>query len=129
VANMSFWHTREQFLAQTKDITRRVGWWRLVGGEIINGIEKGRGLRKGEKVKVLGPIQIVNARPEPLEAITPDDVIREGFSGMTTGQFIDFFCRGMGATPETIVNRIVFRYLEPLEMPEQLSLFADRRTL
>jgi hypothetical protein len=125
---MSFWHTRQQFLNQIKDITRRLGWWFLKDGEIVNGIEKGQGLKKGETVKVLGPIVIVNTRPEPLEAITPKDVVREGFPEMTTGQFIDFFCKGMGATPQTTVNRIVFRYLDPLPKPEQLSLFADQET-
>ncbi|MEE8307781.1 MAG: hypothetical protein V3R81_10985 [Gammaproteobacteria bacterium] len=126
MANMSFWHTRAQFIAQTKDITRRIGWWYLRGGEVINGIEKGRGIPKGGKIVILGPIKIVNARGEPLEAITPEDVVREGFPSMTTGQFIDFFCKGMGATPQTRVNRIVFRYLEPLPRLEQLSFFANQ---
>lgn len=124
--NMSFWHTRQQFLDQTKDITRRLGWWFLQGGEIVNGAEKCQGLRKGETIVILGPIKIVNARGEPLEAITPEDVVREGFPDWTPGQFIDFFCKGMGAKPKTEVNRIVFSYLEPLPLPEQLSLFANQ---
>ena len=37
------------------------------------------GLRKGQRIVRLGLIEIVSTRAEPLNAITPDDVRREGF--------------------------------------------------
>lgn len=126
MANMSFFHTQAQFLARTKDITRRLGWWYLRGGEIINGVEKGQGIPKGGKIVILGPIKIVSARPERLDAITQEDVIREGFPSMTPAEFIKFFCVSMGVRPLTMVNRIEFKYLGPQPRLEQLSFFANQ---
>lgn len=51
--NMSFMHTKEQFRARTKFVTRRVGWWNLNPLDILQGVEKAQGLKKGEKVKPL----------------------------------------------------------------------------
>lgn len=110
--NMSFFHTTPQFLAQTKDITRRLGWLSLKPGDILNACEKCQGLKKGQKIVKLGPIEIVSVRRERLNRITQSDVIREGFPEMTPVEFIDFFCKAMGVTPRQMVTRIVFRYIE-----------------
>ena len=37
----------------------------------------------------------------------------KGFPDWTPAQFIDFYCRTFKVTPETIVTRIEWRYLEP----------------
>lgn len=68
--NMSFAMTTGQFKARTKTVTRRFGWWFLKPGDVVRGVEKAMGLKKGEKVKALSLIRIVAARPEPLNAIT-----------------------------------------------------------
>ncbi len=57
--NMSFSMTTAQFRARTKTVTRRLGWWNLKPGDVIMGVEKAMGLKKGEKVKRLGRIRIV----------------------------------------------------------------------
>lgn len=104
--------TTEQFKSRTKTVTRRLGWWFLKPGDIVCGVEKGQGLKKGEKVKRLGLIRIKSTRPEPLNDITREDVIREGFSGLTRMEFIVMFCQHNKCRMNTLVNRIEFEYLD-----------------
>ena len=110
--NMSFMLTTQQVLDGTKDVTRRVGWWTLKPGDQLNAVEKGMGLKRGQKVVHLCRIEVVSIRHERLDAITPDDVRREGFLDMTPLHFIEMFCQThKGCTPATIINRIEFKYL------------------
>jgi len=118
--NMSFFLTTPQFIARSKLVTRRLGWWDLEVNDMVMGVEKGQGLKKGETVKRLGPIRIVVAGPVRLDAIDLADVILEGFPGMTPAEFVRMFCdhnRAKQCRPETIVNRIAFEYLDPDEVP------------
>jgi len=110
--NISFALTTEQFINRTKTVTRRLGWDFLKAGDVLCAVEKGMGLKKGEKVRRLGLIEVVSAWPEPLEAITAEDVVREGFPEMTSENFVEFFCRHNQVDPSTIVNRIEFKYLD-----------------
>lgn len=48
--NISFALTTPQFKSRSKDVTRRIGWWFLKPGDVVMGVEKGMGLKKGEKV-------------------------------------------------------------------------------
>lgn len=80
------------------------------------------GLRKGEKIERLALIEVMSAEPEPLSAVTLDDVILEGFPGWSVDRFVDFFCKHNGVDPLTIVNRIEFRYVGYLATEEMLSL-------
>jgi hypothetical protein len=109
--NMSFSATKEQFRARTKTVTRRMGWTSLRIGETVMAIEKGQGLKKGEQVVKLGPIRIVGVRYEPLNAITREDVVAEGFPDLTPQQFVQFFCEYNGCQPDQVVTRIKFEYL------------------
>jgi hypothetical protein len=106
---MSFALTEPQFLDGSKDVTRRLGWEDLPPGEQLTAIRKGMGLAKGEKQVELGPILVVSARRERLDAIDQDDCRREGFPELTPAQFVAFFCKANGCKPETIVTRIEFR--------------------
>lgn len=110
---MSFSLTTEQYCNRTKTVTRRLGWWNTKPGEIQNGVEKAMGLKRGEKMRVLGQHRVVSARSEMLMDITQEDVIREGFPDMTPEQFVAFFCatHGGSCNPHTIVNRIEFEHL------------------
>ena len=85
---ISFSMTTRQVLARTKDVTRRFGWWNLQPGTHLYGARKCMGLRKGEKVERLCTIEVVSVRTEPLNAITPDDVRREGFPDWSPDQFV-----------------------------------------
>lgn len=109
--HMSFALTTAQVKAQTKDITRRFGWKFVKPGDVLWAVEKSQGLKKGEKVKRICLIEVVDSRWERLDAITQEDVIREGFPDWTPQQFIDF----LNQPPDKMVNRIVFKYLKTEE--------------
>lgn len=109
--NMSFSLTTNQFKTQTKTVTRRLGWWFLKNGDLVNGVEKAMGLKKGEKMNKLCMIKIISTRKEPLSAITQDDVIKEGFPNWTPDLFVHFLCHKHGIGPDTLVNRIEFEYV------------------
>ncbi len=109
--NMSFSLTTEQFKNRTKDVTRRLGWEFLKPGDLLWGVKKAMGLKKGEKVERLGLIEVISVRKEPLHDITQEDVIGEGFLGWTPAEFVESFCKENKIPPETVVNRIEFRYI------------------
>ncbi len=112
--NISFALTEPQFLDGSKTVTRRLGWGRLRPGDLLIGVRKGMGLRPGEQVVRLGPIRVVSVRREPLGAITPADVRREGFPDLDPAGFVALFCRHMrGTTPATPVTRIEFARVGP----------------
>ena len=112
--NMSFSKTIAQVQAQTKDVTRRQGWLKLKPGDILNAVEKGMGLKKGEKVNVLTQIRVVSVIREPIQDITkhPGDCEREGFPEMTPYEFVTFYCGFNKCHPEDVCTRIEFEYIE-----------------
>lgn len=111
--HISFSKTTQQIYDKTKDVTRRVGWSNLEVGTKLQAIEKGQGLKKGEKVKKICVIIVTKVTIEPLEAILdyPDDCDREGFPGMTGEEFIEMFI-GMDKklNRKSKITRIEFRY-------------------
>ncbi len=106
--NMSFSITTAQMYQGTKDVTRRMGWNSLKTGDQIMAVEKGMGLKKGEKIKRIYPIRIVSVTREPTNAISRADVVREGFPDWTPAQFVEMFCKHNKCQPDTIINRIEF---------------------
>ena len=124
--NMSFKLTQEQVRNQTKDVTRRFGWWFLQPGDVVQPVRKGMGLKKGEKVEKIGPpIRIVSTRREMVGDVTDAECVREGFPDMTRGDFIKLlsadFYRATGTSP---VNRIEFEYLDNVrpDAPDEKGL-------
>lgn len=106
--NMAFSMTTPQFKARTKTVTRRWGWKFLKPGDVVMGIVKGQGLKKGEKVEKLHPIKIVSVNREPLYEITKSDCIKEGFPDFGP---MDFICMmGMGNRNKEI-TRIEFEHI------------------
>ena len=113
--NISFAMTTKQIENRTKTVTRRLGWWDVGPGETLRAIEKGQGLKKGEKVRKLAEICVVYAIPQRLGDITQEDVVLEGFPDMTPDQFVKMFCKAhasKGITGNTTVNRIEFEYVD-----------------
>lgn len=104
--------TTPQFRDRSKTVTRRFGWWFLKPGDVLCGVEKGMGLKKGDKIKRLGLIEVVDVRNEHLDEITQEDVIREGFPDWTPRDFVDFFRQAHGCAYNEVVRRIEFRYLD-----------------
>lgn len=121
--NMSFAITTRQFLAQTKDVTRRLKWMDLKVGEVLNGVEKAMGLRKGESIKKLGQIRVLSVRRERLDAMTSnldygyDETTREGFPEGDPKHdpeaFVKMFCISHACEPSTVITRIEYAYLDP----------------
>jgi hypothetical protein len=126
--NMSFTLTTRQMYEGTKDVTRRLGWSSLKAGDIVCAVEKGMGLKKGEKVKRIGLIEIVSVMQEQLWKITKADVVREGFPEMTASEFIDMFCAIHKCTMYQWVNRIEFRRLYEAQQSVQRTAATPRKT-
>jgi hypothetical protein len=110
--NMSFSLTTEQFKARQKWVTRRLGWDFLKPGDLVQAVEKSMGLKKGEKVQRLCLIRIKSIRKEPLNKITQEDVIAEGFPNRTPADFIQMMVDHHRVKPDVMVNRIEFEYVE-----------------
>lgn len=108
---MSFALTERQFLDGSKDVTRRLRWLDLVAGERLTAVRKGMGLKRGEKQVLLGELEVVSVRYEPLDAITQEECAREGFPEMTPAEFFAFFCAANKCASTTVVRRIEFRRL------------------
>lgn len=109
--NISFAMTTQQIKDRTKTVTRRYGWLFLKGGEILNGVEKAMGLKKGEKINRLCQIRVISVREEPLQAITQEDVIKEGFPHWTPAEFIQMIVDHYDKDPSELINRIEFEYV------------------
>lgn len=115
--NMSFMLTKRQYRDQSKAVTRRLGWAFAKVGEMVNGCEKCQGLKKGEKIVKMGRHRFIDLRWEPLRRMIDEpeygreEVIKEGFPEMNAAEFVDFFCKHNGCTPETPVHRMEFEYL------------------
>ena len=109
--NISFMLTTEQIKNKSKTVTRRLGWWFLKPGDILNACEKCQGLKKDEKIKKLCQIRVVSAALEELHHITHAECFREGFPDMYPSEFIRMFRREMKCGQNTIVNRIESEYV------------------
>lgn len=109
--NMSFYHTQRQIKDRSKTVTRRRGWSHLKPGDLFYAIEKGQGLKKGQKVRRLALLRCVGNRAELLGWISVPDCAAEGFPGMTPAEFVAMFVRHMGGDSSQEVRRIEFEYV------------------
>lgn len=119
---MSFAATVKQIKNRSKTVTRRNAWAGLQPGTVLKAVEKSMGLKKGQRAVCLAMIRVVSVREEPLEMITQEDCIKEGFPGLGPEDFIMMYqIVNPGTMRETIVRRIEFEYLE-----EQCELCTNR---
>lgn len=109
---ISFSMTPGEIRDRSKTVTRRQGWLNLKVGDELQAVEKAMGLRKGEKRVKLAVIRVVDVRREPLDAITDQDVAREGFPHLSAPEFVDLYCEAMGCGPFDECTRIEFEYVE-----------------
>jgi hypothetical protein len=104
--------TTEQVRQKSKTITRRFGWWFLKPGDMVQPVEKAMGLKKGEAIKKIGcPIRVVSVRREPLNFITPEDCVKEGFPMLTPDGFVAMLQCHYQCAGDKQVNRIQFEYV------------------
>ena len=108
---MSFMLTTEQVRNKTKTVTRRLGWWFLKPGDILNACVKCQGLKKGEKIEKICQIRVKEARGEELYFINKEECIKEGFPEMEPEEFSEMFREEMKCRKDEIVNRIEFEYI------------------
>lgn len=114
--NISFALTTPQFIADIKDVTRRLGWADLQPGDRLMACEKCQGIRKGGLVR-LGAIEVVSVRLERLDRMTADpaygaeEARREGFPEKSGADFVAMFTAHMKCQPSQIITRIEFRKL------------------
>ena len=121
---ISFSMTPEQILDRSKTVTRRMGWKGLAPGTQLRAVEKAMGLKRGEKVRDLAVIEVVDVRRELIEDITAADVVAEGFPDWTAERFVEAFCKAMRCDPADECVRIEFRYVgdptKPIQKQERL---------
>ncbi len=128
---MSFSMTTEAYRRWDKLVTRRYESWKtLKPGTYLMGAEKCQGLKKGEKIKLMHPAQVVSNVPEPLMDIVRypvretgiPEVVLEGFPELTPQEFVDMFVEHNGCKPEAPVQRIFLKHL--WEMPAPAKVIA-----
>jgi hypothetical protein len=112
---MSVALTEDAVRACTKTVTRRLGWRQLEPGTRLTLCRKVMGRKRPDgtvdPLVRICDVQVVSVRREPLDRITEDDVAREGFTGQTPAEFVEFFTEHMRCDPSTEVTRIEWRYL------------------
>jgi hypothetical protein len=108
--------TERQVRDRSKVVTRRLGWKNAKPGEHLTLCRKvmGRRRRDGivEPLVRIAEVEVVDVRRERLDAITAEDVAREGFPDWTPAEFVAFFCQAMKVTPDVEVTRVEWRYLD-----------------
>lgn len=109
--NMSFMLTTEQIRNRKKTVTRRMGWKNLKPGTLLNACEKCMGLKKGENIKKLCQIRVVDVRREPLNRISKAEVTKEGFPEESPDGFVRMFTHHMKCRRDEVVTRIEFEYV------------------
>lgn len=114
--NISFAMTTEQILNRSKTVTRRDGWLHVKAGDLLRPVDRVMGFKKGERSQPLLPdgwlIEVVDVRREPLDAITPEDVVREGFPDLTPAEFVAKYRKHGDKAADGKVARIQFKYVE-----------------
>lgn len=109
---MSVALTEDYVWNRTKTVTRRLGWRNLKPGDRLQLCRKVMGRKKDEPLVRIANVEVVDVRREPLNAITDDEVRREGFVSLTAAWFVDFFVEEMRCAPDVEVTRIEWRYLD-----------------
>lgn len=108
---MSFSATVQQVRDKTKTVTRRQGWTLLKPGDLLCAVEKGMGLKKGEKINRLATIRVVSVRREAVHHCPPSDVAREGFPDLSQADFVKLYCELNRCSHLDPCTRIEFEYV------------------
>jgi len=108
---MSVSLTEDAVRERRKTVTRRLGWRFLKPGDQLTLCRKVMGRKAGEPLVRLAEVEVVGVRRELLVEVTPEDVEREGFPGMSAFDFVGFFRDHMHVQAYAEVTRIEWRYL------------------
>lgn len=121
---VSFALTTPQIMDESKDVTRRSGKRQYKPGQRIQAVNKCMGFKRGEHPVKLKLLEVVSSRWEPLNIIDQAECVREGFPHFTPQQFIDMYCKANKVKPDSLVQRIEFKYIKESQMPLQQELDA-----
>nr|VFK46626.1 MAG: hypothetical protein BECKTC1821E_GA0114239_106722 [Candidatus Kentron sp. TC] len=100
--------TPDRILDKTKTVTRRKDWKNLKPGAELIAVNKKKG--SGKTID-LARIRVIGVHREPLDAITEEDVRKEGFPDWTTGEFISFCEKNLEMRAKDTITRIEFEYM------------------
>lgn len=120
--------TERAVVERRKTVTRRLGWWEnkhgrriILPGQELTLCRKVMGRKPDEPLVRLAQVRVIDVRREPLNAITDEDVLREGFShaeladywhdGSLGTAFVRWYADTMRITPDHPVTRIEWEYL------------------
>lgn len=84
---------------RTKTVTRRhvATWTTLAAGDRLTLIEKGMGLKKGDRQVVLAEVEVVSVHVQALATIATDgEREREGLGHLTVPEFVDLWVKSHG---------------------------------
>lgn len=109
--------TTQQYRDGSKDVTRRWAWENAKAGDVVMGVEKAMGLKKGEKMVRLGLAEFVSVRREPLDRMIKEpeygaeEMRREGYPfGLTDpAAFVERLAREGNKKPSDLITRIEFK--------------------
>src|SRR6185503_17624415 len=99
---MSFLLTTPQMLAREKRVTRRIGWRFLAPGDLVQAVERARGVPR-DRLRRLAVLRVADVRVEPLRRLLDQpeygevEVALEGFANHpefgSPPAFVAFFAR------------------------------------
>lgn len=107
---------------RTKTVTRRSidSWQNLKPGDRLTLVEKGMGLKKGEKQVVLAEVEVVDVRVEWLIAgVNRAECWSEGFPFMRSDEFCAMWIRShrtSGDPSQVKCRRIEWRYVDAVQV-------------
>lgn len=109
---MSVALTERAVVERRKTVTRRLGWRFLKPGDRLTLVRKAMGRKAGEPLVRLAEVEVVSVRREELQQVADTDLAKEGFPGWDPFDWVAWFCDEMGCTPQTVLTRIEWRYLD-----------------
>jgi hypothetical protein len=108
---LSVSYTTQAVRERRKTVTRRLGWGFVSVGDRLTLCAKVMGRKPGEPIDRITDVEVIGVRRERLDAITQDDVAREGY-GMDREDWIRWYADTFHLRPSDPVTRIEWRYLE-----------------
>lgn len=108
----SFALTTPQILNRTKRVTRRSGKREYIAGQHFWAVDKIMGFKKGEHPNRLALLRVVSSRWEPLDSITVQECVLEGFPDYGPADFTAMYCRANKVGHDSLVQRIEFCYVD-----------------
>lgn len=126
---MSFALTERQLMDGSKTVTRRTGWANLKPGQRLLAVRKAMGLKTGEKAVALCEIEVVSVRQERLDAITPAEVLAEGFPAWTNDppSFVRMFCSHMRVPAEAVIKSLRDTRMRPMTGADLVTRIEFRK--